>query len=53
MKLVTFGIDSQKDLIIQFPVFVKPYTQTKLTLKIINNFFLKHSIWQKRSFVSN
>ena len=32
MKLVTFGIDSQKNLIIQFPVFVQPYTQTKLTL---------------------
>ena len=32
MKLVTFGIDSQKNLIIQFPVFVQPYMQTKLTL---------------------
>ena len=32
MKLVTFGIDSQKNLIIQFPAFVQPYTQTKLTL---------------------
>ena len=32
MKLVTFGIDFQKNLIIQFPVFVQPYTQTKLTL---------------------
>ena len=32
MKLVTFGIDSQKNLIIQFPVFVQLYTQTKLTL---------------------
>ena len=32
MKLVMFGIDSQKNLIIQFPVFVQPYTQTKLTL---------------------
>ena len=32
MKLVIFGIDSQKNLIIQFPVFVQPYTQTKLTL---------------------
>ena len=27
-----FGIDSQKNLIIQFLVFVQPYTQTKLTL---------------------
>ena len=32
MKLVMFGIDSQKNLIIQFPVFFQPYTQTKLTL---------------------
>ena len=32
MKLVTFGIDYQKNLIIQFPVFVQPYTQRKLTL---------------------
>ena len=32
MKLVTFGIDYQKNLIIQFPLFVQPYIQTKLTL---------------------
>ena len=32
MKLVMFCIDSQKNLIIQFPVFVQPYMQTKLTL---------------------
>ena len=32
MKLVMFGIDSQKNLIIHFPVFVQPYRQTKLTL---------------------
>ena len=32
MKLVMFGMDNQKNLIIQFPVFVQPYTQTKLTL---------------------
>ena len=32
IKLVTFGIDNQKNLIIQFPVFVQPYTQTRLTL---------------------
>ena len=32
MKLVRFGIDKQKNLIIQFPIFVQPYTQTKLTL---------------------
>ena len=32
MKLVTFGIDYQKNLIIHFPMFVQPYMQTKLTL---------------------
>ena len=32
MMLGMFGIDYQKDLIIQFPVFVQLYTQTKLTL---------------------
>ena len=26
MQLVTFGIDKDKKLIIQFPVFVQPYT---------------------------
>ena len=32
IKLITFGIDSQKNLIIQFPVIVQMYTQTNLTL---------------------
>ena len=32
MKLVTFVIDDQRNLIIQFPVFVKPYTQQHLKL---------------------
>ena len=32
MKLATFGIDSQRNLIIQFPVFVQPYTRTRLIL---------------------
>ena len=32
IKLVTFGIDDQRNLIIQFPVFVQPYTQQHLTL---------------------
>ena len=31
MKLVTFGIDQDKNFIIQFPMFIQPYTQTKLT----------------------
>ena len=32
MKLVTFGIDRDRNLIIQFPVFVQPYTQQPLIL---------------------
>ena len=32
MKLVTFGVDNQKNLIIQFPVFVQPHTQSRLTI---------------------
>ena len=32
MKLVTFGIDRKRNLIIQFPVFVQPYTQQPLIL---------------------
>ena len=29
MKLVTFGIDKKRNLIVQFPVFVHPYTQNR------------------------
>ena len=32
MKVVTFGIDRNRNLIIQFPVFMQPYTQQPLTL---------------------
>ena len=32
MKLVTFGIDEDRNLIIQFPIFVQPYTQQPLIL---------------------
>ena len=32
MKLVTFGIDSDKNLIVQIPVFIQPYTQQPLLL---------------------
>ena len=32
MKLVTFGIDRKRNLIIQFPMFVQPYTQQPLIL---------------------
>ena len=27
MKLVTFGIDNERNLIVQFPVFVQPYSE--------------------------
>ena len=32
MKLVTFGIDQERNLIIQFPIFVQPYMQQPLIL---------------------
>ena len=32
MKLVTFGIDKERNLIVQFPVFVQQYTQQLLIL---------------------
>ena len=32
MQLVTFGIDSDMNLVIQFLVFIQPYTQKPLTL---------------------
>ena len=32
MKLVTFGIDKKRNLIIQFPVFVQPYTHNRLIM---------------------
>ena len=32
IKLVTFGIGGNLDLIIQFPVFVQPYSQSLLPL---------------------
>ena len=32
MKLVMFGIDSKRNLVIQFPVFIQPYTQERLTM---------------------
>ena len=32
MQLVTFGIDSDINLVIQFPVFIQPYTQKPLIL---------------------
>ena len=32
MKLVMFGIDQDRNLIIQFPLFIQPHTQKPLTL---------------------
>ena len=32
MKLETFGIDNQRNLIVQFPVFIQPYTQKRLVM---------------------
>ena len=32
MKLVTFGIDRKLNLIIQFPIFMQPYTKQPLIL---------------------
>ena len=32
MKLITFGIDKKRNLIIQFPIFMQPYTQQPLIL---------------------
>ena len=32
MKLLTFGIDNQRNVIIQIPLFVQPYTLKKLTM---------------------
>ena len=32
MHLVTFGIDNDRNLIIQFPLFVQPYMQQPLVL---------------------
>ena len=32
MQLVTFGIDKDRNHIIQFPVFIQPYTQQPLIL---------------------
>ena len=32
MQLVTFGIGNEKNLIIQFPILIQPYTQQPLML---------------------
>ena len=32
MQLVTFGIDKDKNLIVQFPIFIQPYIKQPLVL---------------------
>ena len=32
MKLVTFGIDNQRNIIVQLPVFMQHYTQRRLVM---------------------
>ena len=32
MKLVTFETDNQRNLIVQFPIFIQPYTQKRLIM---------------------
>ena len=32
MKLVTFGINEERHLIVQFPIFIQPYIQQQLIL---------------------
>ena len=32
MKLVTFGIDNQRNLFVQVPVFLQQYTQRRLIM---------------------
>ena len=38
MPLITFGIDKDRNLIIQFPVFVQPYTQKAFSAISVRNF---------------
>ena len=42
MKLVTFSIDNNKNLIVQFPVFTQPYTQQSLILYQIETVPIKN-----------
>ena len=39
MKLVTFGIDRKRILIIQFPIFMQPYTLQPLILYQLETVF--------------
>ena len=46
MKLVTFGIDRKRNIIIQFSIFVQPYTQQTIDIISIRNSSSSHC-WQK------
>ena len=35
MQLDTFGIDKDKNPIVQFPIFIQPYTQQPLVLYLL------------------
>ena len=39
MKLVTFGIDNKRNLIVQFPVFLHPQKSATLDILSIRNNF--------------
>ena len=43
MKLITLGIDRHQNLIIQFPVFIQPYTQQPLILYQLETVFSAYS----------
>ena len=44
MQLVTFGIDKDKNLIIQFPVFIQPNTIATVTVSIRNSTNSHHTL---------
>ena len=43
MQLITFGIDEDMNLVIQFLVFIQPYTQKPLVLYQLETVFSSHS----------
>ena len=49
MKLVTFGIDKDRNLIIQFPVFIQPYTKQLLILHQIETVPITITDWNKQA----
>ena len=43
MQLITFGVDKDMNLTIQFPVFIQPYTQNSLILYQLETVSSSHS----------